>query len=306
MKKPYLISQQWVILLGTSLFENYSATIDIKSHLVHLPNISMQVRKKSDSYYLKSFIELQTTHKMVIPPFQQVLVPARGEATYGTTNGGVEATSAFERRDALVVSPALVTLTEGKTMLHITNPHSHTYTVDKFVAVTNFKLMTPQQAVNTKPVPHAHMLLKNNHPEEREHILSRLFHEQTENDGKRWYPIPETWDDPSKLNKIEKQIYTEIIILRGKEQLDPTKTDEQRKEVLSKFNWVESLLNEDKKAWVEHLLLKYHSIFARHRLDIGNITEINTTTWKIGLFAKSPDSDKFDGRFSLLVELSLT
>ena len=75
-------------------------------------------------------MELQTTQKMVILPFQQTMVPTLGEATYAPTNGAVKATPAFERRDTLLVSAALVTLTEGKTMLQIANPHNYTYTFD--------------------------------------------------------------------------------------------------------------------------------------------------------------------------------
>ena len=122
---------------------------------------------------------------MLILPFQQAMVPVRSVATYAPTNGAVKALPAIERRDALLVSPALFTLTEGKTMLQITNPHSHTYTLDSCVAVAIFKVMTPQQAANTKPLLHAHVLLMNNHPEECKHILNQSFHEQAENDRKR-------------------------------------------------------------------------------------------------------------------------
>ena len=153
----------------------------------------------------------------------------------------------------------------------VTDTHNHTYTIDTWVAVTNFNVMTPQQAANTKPVPEAHVLLMNDHPEEYEHILSQLFHEQTKNDGKQKYPTPETCEDPSKLNEIEKRIYDEIITLGGKEQLklNPTKTIEKRRDYFWKFNWVEFLLNEDKPSRVEPFLVKDHSIFSRNCLDIG-------------------------------------
>ena len=111
-----------MVLMGMSFFENYSVTLDVKNHLVHLPDISMQVRKKSNNNCLNKFIELQTTEKTVIPPFHQVMVPVRGEATYAPTKDAVEATPAFEGKAAILVSPALVTLTKGKTMIQITNP----------------------------------------------------------------------------------------------------------------------------------------------------------------------------------------
>ena len=103
------------------------------------------------------------------------MVPVRGEATYAPTKNAVEATPASERRDALQVSTALVNLTKRKTMIQITNPHSHTYTLESFEAVANFTVMTPQRGANTKPVPHAHVVFMNNHPEECERILSQLY-----------------------------------------------------------------------------------------------------------------------------------
>ena len=118
-------------------------------------------------------------------------------------------------------------------------------------------MITPQQTAITNPVPHTHVLLMNNHAEECEHILSQSFHEQTKNDGKRRYLTPETSDDLSKLNKIEKRFSDEIITLRGKEHLNPTKADEQRQEIFPKFNWDEFLLHEDKKTRLGHLLVRY-------------------------------------------------
>ena len=121
----------------------------------------------------------------MITPFQHVMVPVRCEAIYAPTNGAMEAAPAFERLYSLLVSPTLVTMTEDKTMLQTTNALSHRYTQNSCVAVDNFKVMTLQQATNTKPERHAHMLLINNHPEECKHILSQLFHKQIENVGSR-------------------------------------------------------------------------------------------------------------------------
>ena len=89
------------------------------------------------------------------------MLPIRGEATYAPTNGAVEAKPAFERRDALLVSPAPVTLTEETTMIQITYRYRHAYTLDKCVALANCKKMTLQQGATTKPLPHAHVLLMN-------------------------------------------------------------------------------------------------------------------------------------------------
>ena len=133
-------------------------------------------------------------------------------------------------------------MTEGKTMIELTNPHNHSYTLHKYVAEANFKVMTQYQAANAELVPHAQVLLINNHPEECKHILSQLLHQETETVAKRWHPTPETCEDPRKLSKIERRIYDEIITIRCKEQLNPRKT------FLSKINRNQPLLNKDEKA----------------------------------------------------------
>ena len=84
-----------------------------------------------------------------------------------------------------------------------------------------------------------------------------------------WFATPETCDDPSKLSKVEKRIYEAIKIFKELERLNPQNSETERLDFLSKFNWENSILNDEEKAKVEELLVKYHHIFARHRLDIG-------------------------------------
>ena len=89
----------------------------------------MQVRKMSNEKYMNSFVELQTTQNMVLPIIQQVMVSIQGEVIYAPTNGAVEATPAFGRQDSLLVSPPLVTFTEGKneaTGCQFRQSHIHT------------------------------------------------------------------------------------------------------------------------------------------------------------------------------------
>ena len=156
-----------------SFVESSSATINLKNLLVLLPVIAMQARTMSNNRYPNSFIELQTAQRSVITPLQQVMVPVGGQVNYAPTIGAMEASPVIERRDALLVSPLLVTFTEEKTTLKISSPHFQTYTLDNCVALANFKMMTAQQAAITEPVPQIHVLLKSSHPEEFEHNLSQ-------------------------------------------------------------------------------------------------------------------------------------
>ena len=44
-------------------------------------------------------------------------------------------------------------------------------------------------------------------------------------------------------------------------------------EFLERFDWTDTLLTETEKQAVEDILVEYHNIFARHRMDIGMNTE---------------------------------
>ena len=86
------------------------------------------------------------------------------------------------------------------------------------------------------------------YPDEAEAVLNQIFQDPTAKSDRRWYPTPETCDDPSKLNKIEKRIYEEIVKLREQEKLDPTTNEEQRHEFLANFQWEQSILARTKSS----------------------------------------------------------
>ena len=81
---------------------------------------------------------LRTAQKIVTPSFQQKIVFVKSKAAYAPTNSAVEATAAFDKKDALLVSLPLFTLTERKTRILIKNPHNHSYKVGGCLTVANF------------------------------------------------------------------------------------------------------------------------------------------------------------------------
>ena len=167
--------------------------------------------------------------------------------------------------------------------------------------------MTPKQAHKLQPVISQQLNQISQHPDETETVLNRIFRDPTAKSDRRWYPTPETFDDPSKLNKIEKRIYDEIVKLREEEKLDTTAIEDQRHEVLANFQWEQSILNPQERQKIEVLLVKYLDIFAWHRLDIGINTEFKiklTPKHDEPVYARSlPTPTNMKG--DLLVELVL-
>ena len=55
--------------------------------------------------------------------------------------------------------------------------------------------------------------------------------------------------------------------------MNPEDDADSRVELLKRFDWTDTLLTETEKQAVEDVLVEYHDIFARHRMDIVMNTE---------------------------------
>ena len=157
-------------------------------------------------------------------------------------------------------------------MIQLTNPNEHVYTLEANTNLANFRIPTPHQAANITPMPAEHRKLITNHPDDAAAVINQLF-VNPEMKSTKWYTTPETYSEPDKLNKIERRIFDEILALRELERLDPVRTHDERVKFLQNFKWDELLLSPSQQAQVEELLVKFYSIFARHRLDIGMNTD---------------------------------
>ena len=124
--------------------------------------------------------------------------------------------------------------------------------------------------ITSMPVVHFNLITK--YPDEAEAIINQLFVSPTMN-ATKWYPTPESCIEPDKLVAIERRIYDEILALRELEKHDPSKSHEQQMKFLKSFTWDESLPTPSQRLQIEEMLVKYNSIFARHRFDIGMNTD---------------------------------
>ena len=152
------------ILIGMSFCEKNSVNLDIKNHLIHFPNhmMSMQVRQQTNKRFKTGLID--SSSRTTIPPHHQVLIEVHSHADILRTTGTVEGTPAFMRKTCLLVSPAVVDLDDGKTMIQVTNPNEHVYTLEANTNLANFRIPTPHQAANITPMPVEHLKLITDHP----------------------------------------------------------------------------------------------------------------------------------------------
>ena len=271
------------ILIGMSFFKKYSVTLDLANNIVRFPEITLQLKPPNGKFKLQ-MLELRTTQKTTISPGQQIFVLATTDKNIGTKTGTIEAFPAFERKTELLVSPSMSEIKDQQTHVQITNHMDHAIRIPQNTTIAVFRILTPNQAKNIQPMTNEQLTLITKFPGEAANVINQLFQDPSATNDKRWYPTPETCDDPDKLNKIERRIYDELIKFREAEKLNPTCDDEQRQAFLDNFSWDDSILTELEQQKIEEQLVKYHTIFARHRLDIG----INTD-FKIKLTPKHDD-----------------
>ena len=210
-------------------------------------------------------------------------------------------------KTCLLVSPAVVDLDDGRTMIQVTNPNEHMYTLEANTNLANFSIPISHQAANITPIPVEHLKLITDHPDDVAAVINQLF-VNPEMKSTNWYLTPETCNEPDKLNKIERRNFDEIVALRELEKLDAKRSHhEDRVKFLQNFKWDESLLSPSQQAQVEELLVKYSSIFTRHCSEIGMKTDFKvklTPEHEKPLYSQSlPTSTNL--KDDLLVEIAL-
>ena len=145
--------------------------------------------------------------------------------------------------------------------------------IDVSAVLANFTVLTPNQANHIKLVAPEHFSLPTQHPDNATLVVDQLFQDEQTSTTRKNYPTPETCQDRQTLKPLDGRIYDAIVNLRQQEKLDPMTSDEQRQTLLSRFNWDYSQSTSNERAQVQHLLVKYHSIFAGHWLDFGFNTD---------------------------------
>ena len=97
-----------------------------------------------------------------------------------------------------------------------------------------------------------------------------------------WFPAPQNPCKIEDLTPIQTRLLKELYELKEKEKLSPKDETKSQKMFSERFDWTDTLLTVMEKQAIEDILVDYHDIFTRHRIDIGMNTE-----FKVKLFPKN-------------------
>ena len=185
------------ILIGMSFLAKYSFTLDLKNTLVQFLDLSLQLRLKQEKFKCEPFEFKKTTQNEVVGPLQQVMVPTIATNEIETSTGITEATTSFSQKVDLIVTAALIQLQINRTTNQVKNPNAHTFTICQRTLVANFKILTTGQASHVHPMSLEQLNLIYSHINEATNGINQLFQPpEVPTTDRRWYPTPETCEDP--------------------------------------------------------------------------------------------------------------
>ena len=149
------------------------------------------------------------------------------------------------------------------------------YLIRKHTQIAEFSVVTPEQSKHIKPVDMAILsMIPQGDPDLTAYLNELLRSNKPEQqDNTFWFPTPEKPGKPEDHTTIQTRILKQLNELKDNEKLNPQESTESRNNFLKRFYWTDTLLTETEKQAIENILVEYHEIFARHRMDIGMNTE---------------------------------
>ena len=191
------------------------------------------------------------------------------------TTGTVTPVENFTETASLIISHSMSTIIDRKIAVSVTNTTDIPYTINSNIQLAEFSVLTPEQSKIIKPVDMAILSMIPEGDSDLITYLTELLRTNKEDQQTNtfWFPTPDIPDNTEEHTPIQTRILKELRELQLKEKLNAKADIESRMEFLKRFDWTDTLLTETEEHAVEDIVVEYHDIFARHRMDIGMNTE---------------------------------
>ena len=262
-------------IIGLYFMKHNSVVIDTTHGLIHFPHLTMQVKSASSQATAKPQPVL-IHDSIIIPQMTTKTITAYVDhSSEWNTTGTVTPVETFTEAASLIISHSMSTIIDRKIAVRITNTRESPFTINRNTQIAEFSVVTPEQSKFIKPVDMAILsMIPEGDPDLVTYLTELLrTNKPDQQNNAFWFPTPENPGNREDHIPIQTRILTELRELQRREKLNPTDDSESRTEFLKRFDWTDTLLTETEKQAVEHILVEYHDIFARHKMDIGMNTE---------------------------------
>ena len=261
--------------IGLLFMKHNSVVIDTTYGLIYFPNLTIQVKIASSQASAKP--QLVLIHDSItIPQMTTKTITAFVDhSSEWKTTGTVTPVEKFTEAASLIISHSMSTIIDRKIAVRVTNTTDSPYTINKNTQIAEFSVLTPEQSKFNKPVDTAVLsMIPEGDPDLVTYLTELLRTTKPDQQNNTfWFPTPKNPGNTEDHTPIQTRILTELRELQRREKLNPKDNSESRTEYLRRFDWTDTLLTETEKQAVEHILVEYRDIFARHRMNIGMNTE---------------------------------
>ena len=261
--------------IGLHFMRNNSVVIDTIHGLKDFPHLTMQVKTTSSETTTKPQ-PVTTEENLTIPPTTtKTLTAFIDHPSKWNTTGTVTPLEKFTETASLLIFHSMSTIIDKRIAIRVTNTTEAPYLIKKHTQIAEFSVVTPELSKHIKPKDKAILsMIPQNDPDLTAYLNERLRTSKPEQqDNSFWFPTPENPGKPEDHTPIQTRILNELNELQDKEKLNPQESTESRNKFLKRFDWTDTLLTQTEKQAIEDILVEYHDIFARHRVDIGMNTE---------------------------------
>ena len=262
-------------IIGLHFMRHNCVVVDTTHDLNHFPLFTMQV--KSALIQTSAKPQAVLIHDNITMP-QMTTKPVTAfvdHVSEWNTTGTVTPVEKFTENASLMLSHSMSTKIDRKIAVRVTNTTESPYTINKDTQIAEFSVVTPEQSKFIKPVDMAILsMIPEGGPDLITYVTELLrLNKPDQQTNTFWFPTPENPGNTEQHTPIQTRILKELRELQLKEKLNPNDNTESRTEFLKRFDWTDKPLTETEKQAVEDILVEYHDILARHRMDIGMNTE---------------------------------
>ena len=259
-------------IIGLNFMRNHQSVIDTANGTITFPHVGMTLAITDEKK------NCNPKPLQIMAEGNQTLLPQKTttvNAIVITTNaiditGAVQPLPQFDETATIIVAPALVTAHNKRINLRIANLTDFPHTIKNHTKLAELQILRPEDTEQIRPIDVATLTTLQD-PDDTHMYVNELMKSTNneQNDENFWFTTPENPGNEDEHTPIQRRILKEIRELIKREQLDPTKDPESRKDFLDMFKGEGSQIEGNDKKQLEQTIVEYNDIFARHRLDIG-------------------------------------
>ena len=263
------------LIKGLHFMRHNCVVIDTTHGLIHFPYLTMQVKNALSQTSDKLQAVLIHDNKTIPQMTTKTITAFVDHVSEWNTTGTLTPVEKLTENASLIISLSMSTITDRKIAVRVTNTTKSPYTINKNTQIAEFSVVTPEQSKFIKPVDRAILsMIPEGDPDLITYLTELLrTNKPDQQTSTFWFPTPENPGNTEEHTPNQTRILKELRELQLKEKLNPKDNTESRTEFLKRFDWTDTLLTETEKQAVEDILVEYHDVLARHRMDIGMNTE---------------------------------